>query len=331
MLGYKNTFYAVNSQESISSLQIVCKDITEFSQSWVDDFLATPKFRRDLTQRDILDFRLRDKEHRSILPYVDVEPVQVPCTRCVGCDLDRSRQWAVRCVNESDLHDQNCFLTLTYDDAHLPEDGSLHKDHLQKFWKRARFAGIKLRYFACGEYGSKFSRPHYHAIVFGYWPEDTMLYSFRQGQELYVSPLIAKLWPFGYHIVADVTFQSAAYVARYCLKKVRGREESENYYGDRQPEFVVMSRKPGIGADWLRKYHDDVYPADDIVISDKIHCKPPKYYDQIYDLDYGDLQMIKTIRRANAKALSIADLKRKEKHKQIIVKQRLKRNYENNI
>lgn len=259
----------------------------------------------------------------------------LPCGHCIGCRLERSRQWAVRCIHEASFHDDNCFLTLTYDDVHLPENGSLIKKDLTDFWKRLRRAIFpkKLRYFACGEYGSKFERPHYHACVFGYSPDDKKLYSIRAGSRLYISPLIAKLWPFGFHTIGDVTFDSAAYVARYVLKKVTG-DNADSHYNGREPEYVVMSRRPGIAHDWIRKFYDDVYPHDYVVIRDNIKCRPPKYYDQIYDFECnGDLEYVKNKRSdpANHQILSLDERWRKEKAKKIILQSRKKRNYEENI
>lgn len=258
--------------------------------------------------------------------------IEIPCGQCIGCRLERSRNWAVRCVHEASLYKENCFLTLTYDDLHLPSKGSLVKKDLQDFWKRLRKAiePNKLRYFACGEYGEQFQRPHYHACVFGYFPSDAKLYTIRFGSRLFISPLIGRLWPFGFHTIGDVTFDSAAYVARYVLKKVNG-DNAANYYDGRESEYVVMSRRPGIAKDWILKYYNDVYPNDYIVVRDKIKCKPPRYYDNIYDLECnGDLEYIKNKRCdvANHKSYSSDELYRKEKCKIVTVKKRLKRNYE---
>lgn len=266
----------------------------------------------------------------KISPF-DVENVEVitaACQQCIGCRLDRSKQWAVRCVHEASLHEENCFLTLTYDDLHLPLNGSLIKKDLQDFWKRLRkFLGTeRIRYYACGEYGSLLSRPHYHAIVFGYWPSDAKLFSFRSQTEYYISESLTRLWPFGFHQVTKVTFNTAAYVARYILKKINGNLKDEHYHG-LEPEYTVMSRKPGIATDWFLKFHDDVYPHDYIVISDKIKCKPPRFYDNLYDLNFGDIELIKEARKAH-KFLSIDELKRKEKYMEVNIKKRLKRNYE---
>lgn len=117
--------------------------------------------------------------------YTDME-VKVPCGKCKGCRLEYSRQWAIRCVHEAQMHDDNAFITLTYSQENIPKDRSIHKEELQKFFKRLRKnTNVKLRYFACGEYGKQKNRPHYHAIIFGYSFPDKTLYSKRKGNLYY--------------------------------------------------------------------------------------------------------------------------------------------------
>lgn len=266
---------------------------------------------------------------------ISIQYLELPCGQCTGCRLERSRSWAVRCVHEAQMHDENCFLTLTYDDDHLPSDGSLVKRDLTLFWKRLRkeIDPIRIRYFACGEYGSQFERPHYHACVFGWSPPDKKLYTIRSGAYLYISAMIGNLWPFGFHTIGDVTFDSAAYVARYVLKKING-DRQKDHYGKRVPEYVVMSRKPGIAHDWIEKYSSDVYPNDFVVIRDNIKCKPPRYYDKIYDEELnGDLVYLKNKRSdPRGKTIYTCDsLYRKENYKKTVIKHKLKRKYEENI
>lgn len=113
--------------------------------------------------------------------YIDM-PVTVPCGQCIGCRLDKSRDWAVRCLHEASLYQDNCFITLTYDDAHLDPLGSLNKDDFVKFMKRLRFQyGPKIRFFHCGEYGTLLNRPHHHACIFNFDFYDKELLSIRQG------------------------------------------------------------------------------------------------------------------------------------------------------
>jgi len=225
-----------------------------------------------------------------------VKTLSLPCGQCIGCRLERSRQWAIRCMHEAQMHTQNCFITLTYNDAHLPSDRSLHYRDFQLFIKRLRkrYPGRKIRYYMAGEYGENFGRPHFHACLFGIDFDDKKLWKRTTANSmLYTSRDLEILWPFGYSSVGDVTFESAAYVARYIMKKVTGKNAKEHYteidpesgeITTRKPEFTKMSLKPGIGYEWYKQYTSDVYPHDYVVIRGK-KVKPPKYYDKKYKID----------------------------------------------
>lgn len=270
-----------------------------------------------------------------------VRQVEVPCGQCIGCRLERSRKWAARCINEASLYDDNCFITLTYSQEYLPVHGSLVPEHLTLFMKRLRkMYGEGIKFFACGEYGEKFSRPHYHACLFNHDFKDRKLLTVRNNVNLYTSDSLSKLWPYGFSTVGDVTFESAAYVARYIIKKITGEKADEHYkkidyssgeYVDIQPEFVRMSRRPGIGRDWLLRYKDDVYPFDEHVING-VATKPPRYYDNIYDMiDHESMESIKLKRNAqaynNRDNTTLRRLKVREVVKNAQVNQ-LKRSYE---
>lgn len=226
-------------------------------------------------------------------------PIQIPCGQCIGCRLEKSRQWAMRCVLEASLYDQNTFLTLTYNDANLPADLSLSKRHLQLFMKRLRKRfGNDIRFYAAGEYGDRSLRPHYHLILFNFYPPDGELIRLRP-MPLYISESLLKLWPFGYHSFGMVSFDSASYVARYCTKKITG-PTAEAHYAGREPEFALMSRRPGIGAPWLERFQTDVYPSDTVVLRDGLKLKPPHYFDLLYDKFTSRLDDIKIKRRISA-------------------------------
>ena len=235
-------------------------------------------------------------------------PQQVPCGQCIGCRLERSRQWAIRCHHEASLHESNVFITLTYNDEHLPTDESIHVRELQLFMKRLRKKyPHKIRFYACGEYGENFGRPHYHACLFGHDFKDKKIWKLTNNEEpLYRSKSLEKLWPYGHSSIGEVTFQSAAYVARYIMKKQTGKN-AEEYYShinkttgeitQRVPEFTTMSRRPGIGKEWLNQYVSDVYPSDEIIINGK-RMKPPKFYDNQYEIEYpSDFEKLKKIRK----------------------------------
>jgi len=226
------------------------------------------------------------------------DPLTVPCGQCLGCRLERSRQWAMRCVHEASMHEHNVFITLTYDNEHIPPDGGLKKSDFQKFMKRLRkyAAPTKIRYYHCGEYGDNTNRPHYHAILFG-WNFDDWVYLFdsNSGCPIYTSPTLEKIWGKGFVTIGHVTFESAGYVARYCMKKLNGPLKNQvnkktglkpyerivNYASkpiEVMPEYSTMSRRPGIGRDWIARYTRDVYPKDFTTIRG-MRMRPPTYYD----------------------------------------------------
>lgn len=240
-------------------------------------------------------------------------PIDVPCGQCIGCRLEKSRQWAVRCVHEASLHDDNCFITLTFDNEHLQKRDvpwSINKRDVQLFMKRLRkkFFGNKqgnIKYYACGEYGDINKRPHYHILLFNFNFCDRTLYSIKNNNRYYISDALNELWPYGFSIIGDVTYQSSAYVARYCMKKITGDMSYEHYKSidtetgeihELEPEFSLMSRRPAIGKDWFDVYHDDLYPSDYCHIDGKRH-RIPSYYDRLLDqLDDNDLEYIKELR-----------------------------------
>lgn len=238
------------------------------------------------------------------------EAIQLPCGQCIGCRLERSRQWAVRCVHEASLYSQNCFLTLTFNDDHLPNPPTLDVRDFQLFMKRLRKRfGKGIRFFHCGEYGEKFGRPHYHCIIFNLDFPDKVLWKEYNGTKLYRSKILEELWPYGYSSIGAVTFESAAYVARYILKKVNG-DLAESHYSScpktgevftRKPEYTTMSRRPGIAKKWFDKYCADVFPSDEVILRDGVRMRPPKYYDSQYEIvSPDDLARVKSERKRKA-------------------------------
>lgn len=233
-------------------------------------------------------------------------PISVPCGRCIGCRLERSRQWAMRCLHEASLYERNCFITLTYNDQHLPYDRSLNVHHFQKFMKRLRKKyGDGIRFFHCGEYGELEQRPHYHACIFNHDFPDRQLWTVRNDVPLYTSAELEELWPYGFSTIGDVTFESAAYVARYVVKKVVG-DKAEDHYRytceitgqvfDRCPDYTTMSRRPGIGKGWIDKFLTDVYPSDTVIINGR-ECRPPRFYDKVFELLHSSHSQANKARR----------------------------------
>lgn len=255
----------------------------------------------------------------------------VPCGQCIGCRLDRSRSWAIRCVHEAELHDQNSFITLTYNNLHLPENGTLIKSDFQKFMKRLRknIHPRKIRYYHCGEYGEKMGRPHYHACLFGYDFEDKQIHSIRDGIKLYRSKMLEKIWGKGFCTVGEVTFESAAYVARYIMKKVNGEQAEEHYKRIDQntgeikeiiPEYTTMSRRPGIASEWYALFKNDVFPSDNLIHKGR-RIRTPRYYDNIYRHENPDAyDQLKADRVATMKANAEDNT-----HDRLLVKEKVKK------
>lgn len=222
-----------------------------------------------------------------------MDSFELPCGRCIGCKLDRTRSWAVRITHEAQLYDSNRFATLTYSDEGLPASRSLEYRDFQLFMKRLRreFRGVSsgpegnfpLRFFCAGEYGTRRLRPHYHAILFNLkLPDEARLMNGSMRSEI-----LEQLWRKGTVQLDDVTPRSAAYVAGYSVKKVYG-PRADAYYEDvvhletgevtrRRPEFVAMSLKPGIGAGWYEKYGKDLFPHD-FAVQEGRRYKVPRYY-----------------------------------------------------
>lgn len=235
-------------------------------------------------------------------PALGFAMIKIACGQCIGCRLERSRQWAMRCVHEAQMYERNCFITLTYNDASLEDyrargiDAdyrySVNVREFQLFMKRLRKKfGSGIRVFYCGEYGMSYGRPHYHAVLFNHDFEDKVLWQKRDEVLLYRSASLECLWPFGYSSVGAVTFQSSAYVARYILKKVTGNPSLKHYERicphtgmifQRLPEFAQMSN--GVGKAWYEKYKSDCYPHDRVYVNDSWQ-RPPRYYDELYQLE----------------------------------------------
>lgn len=227
--------------------------------------------------------------------------LQLPCGHCESCIEKRTRSWAVRCVLEAAQYENNCFLTLTYSDGCLPK-GGLCKSDLQKFIRRLRDSvDHPIRYFACGEYGEHTYRPHYHLIVFNWFPDDArFLKESKFGGYLFTSRKLQEIWPFGISSVGEVSFASCGYVARYCQKKLAKVNDTK--------EFCLMSRKPGIGERFIKEHLKDVYDTDKIYMKfgNSSSMPPSRYFDKVLEaVDPSAFEHIKNVRVDNAR-LSIA-------------------------
>lgn len=270
-------------------------------------------------------------------PSNAVESIILPCGRCSGCRLDKSRKWAIRVMHEAQMHEVNSFITLTFApftwvsngiraegypwfDTRQDSASTLRYVEFQRFMKRFKSRirdhyGKKIakliRFYMAGEYGEQFGRPHFHACIFGFnFPDRVFVCRSPSGAAVYRSKMLEELWPFGYSSVGELTFESAAYVARYCMKKITGNAADDHYdfidpaSGDRiwrTPEFNKMSLKPGIGAPWLDKFRTDVYPHDHIIVRGK-ECAVPRYYDKLLERMYGE-QFDRAIKLSNGQII----------------------------
>lgn len=269
-----------------------------------------------------------------VSPYVDSvvrDYITLPCGHCAGCRMAYSKQWSARCMAELQYHDSAAFLTLTYNTEHLPvnaygddENGeaikstSLRKRELQLFIKRLRrsFPDQQLRYFACGEYGSaeKTFRPHYHLIVFGLKLDDLVFFKRdTRGYNHYTSESVSRIWTDpktgeskGFVDVEEVNDKTCAYVARYTLKKLYGKEA---WYYERmnlEPPFLLMSRRPGIGKLYYDENKEKLLEFPELIFSTDKGGKKfalPKYFLDKLLLDFPEeAGKIKEARKTAAEA-----------------------------
>lgn len=224
----------------------------------------------------------------------------------------------------TDVRRKNSFVTLTYSQENLPVGNELVHRHFQLFMKKLRnhversqnskqeptkgrpsvHRGTqpkkpdinirkskkqnKIRYYMTGEYGDKEGRPHFHAILFNVAFSDKQYFKKSpSGEKIYTSATLDKLWAKGFASIGNVTIESAAYVARYVIKK-QGNKQTHQVIDpqtgeitNRKPEYSRMSRGEAIGKPWIRKYLSDVYP-DGMMVVNGIQTRPPRIYDQYY-------------------------------------------------
>lgn len=256
--------------------------------------------------------------------YFNNDYIDIPCGRCVGCRLDYSRDWATRCMLEAQYHSKTMFLTITYDDEHVPHSSyvqpetgeirdilTLSPRDFTLFMKRLRYYYFEkykkeLRFFACGEYGSSTFRPHYHAIVFNLDLDDLKeVKKSRSGFPLYESELVNKAWDKGYVLLSDNNWQTSAYTARYIMKKQKG--DDADFYDEYniEPEFVRMSRMPGIARQYYDDHKKDIYKNDEIILNDGLIVKPPRYFDDLFASEFPD--EFEEVRNKRIEAAKISD------------------------
>lgn len=248
----------------------------------------------------------------------------VPCGYCLGCRADQARDWSIRIMHETQMHNSAWFLTLTYSNERIPQHGSLYPPDLQRFFKalrRERPSGT-VSYYACGEYGEHTQRPHYHAVLYGVDFLDRHIHRDSHSGPVWRSKTLESHWPHGLSEFSTVTPASASYVAGYVRKKVSKRADPNHYTRvdpdtgeliDLQPEFNRMSLRPAIANRWIKKFWKEVYPRDEVIFDGR-KLRPPRYYDKWMDNHYPDIMFdVRYTRDQNAEALQEQKLAAKEK------------------
>ena len=240
----------------------------------------------------------------------------IPCGKCIGCRLENSKNKATQACYEAEEHKENWFLTITYDDDHLPEaepaineetgeemdpnpGGTLKPADLTNFMKKLRsyyerkYNHKGIRFMACGEYGSTTGRAHYHTICFNLpiLPKNMSFWKFNENHEtLWRCPELEKIWGKGMIVAGDVNWSTCAYVGRYITKKVGMPADKQHYKNlGIEPEFYRASNRPGIGKTYYEKHKEEIYKKDSMIVKKygggTMKVKPPKYYDKLYDIE----------------------------------------------
>lgn len=202
-------------------------------------------------------------------------PFEFECRKCLPCRLNIAREKAIRCVHEAQTHEDNIFLTLTYNDESLSSPWLQYED-FQLFMKRLRWSypERKITYMVTGEYGDKEKRPHWHAIVFNFKPEDEKYhYTSDRGDKVFTSQKVTELWQKGHIEYGSVTMDSAGYVARYAAKKLTHGKDHEHKY---HPIHKTSSKR-AIGRSWIEKHYKHTFENGFIVL-DGVRMKIPRYY-----------------------------------------------------
>lgn len=284
--------------------------------------------RLDIPAKDY--YALKKVSFRPIKGRIEIE---IPCGHCLGCRLDHANMWATRCEMERKNWQHNCFVTLTYNNDNLPVNknnlATLKKKDLQDFFKRLRYheSGKEewtltdeknpIRYFACGEYGPKGGRPHYHAIIFNWVPDDLKFYKFNKyGDPIYTSKKLQGIWGKGFVTVEFACEHNIQYCCQYVNKKAGIAPQSREYTGEikrewriderngepyehfirvqkrpkelREPEFITMSRAVGIGKKYYEENKEKIIRNKGILIKsgDKVKLRPiPKYFKKLWETE----------------------------------------------
>lgn len=289
------------------------------------DMLKVVPFKTDHVEKRA-DGKIIESDLAYSSPYSTVyrDSVDIPCGKCIGCRLDKSREWANRCSVELSYYKYNYFVTFTYNDDHLPinyyldedtgeikESQTLYKRDFQLFMKRLRkaynemFPDEQIRFYMSGEYGSRSFRPHYHSIMFNLFIPDLKPYKQNaQGDWLYTSEWLNSLWTtpkddvykrssgiLGYVVIGEVDWESIAYVSRYTIDKLNGKLDYVYEKFNIEKEFSLMSRRPGIGKQFYEDHKSEISTQDKFYIKGRNGARPftiPRYYSNLYAVEFPD-------------------------------------------
>lgn len=234
-------------------------------------------------------------------------PLQLPCGKCQPCLADRQGQWATRMWHHSMLFPVSSFCTFTYSDEHLPKPPSLVPRHLELLWKTMRIRGESFSYFAAGEYGARGLRPHYHAILFGYWPSDARILKRTTHGPLFTSAFVSSAWGRGFCSVAPVSMATMVYVAKYVLKAdavPKWVDPDTGEVVELVRPFSRMSRRPAIGLPWFERFGEsDAFRHDNCVVEGS-RRRVPRYYERkLREKSESEFRQMKA-RRAQARAMT---------------------------
>ena len=265
----------------------------------------------------------------------------IPCGNCWACNLNYSAQWATRIMSEVEKTEHNYFITLTYDDEHIPiaekmeyngssyendgtwggtlnpEDTHTFINSLRKYFER-KYKHKGMKYYYCGEYGTETLRPHYHFILMNCPLDISQFYGTHVDKNFkahWKSKELERFWDKGMIDICEVEWSCAAYVARYCMKKLQHDIPKQDYFKiGKLPEFVRMSRRPGIGTDYFNKNFEKIYQTDEIIMrtvkGNVGSIKPPKAWDK--KLEQINPELYEKIKESRRKAKDRADKLKQE-------------------
>lgn len=278
----------------------MCDNPTEFwlvknPMEWFGNFYITTRQYSERVQvnKEYILSKSNYNYENYVKKFNYVQTVWLPCGKCAQCVSQRCNSWTLRSTLEMQKYNNACCLTLTYDNEHLPENGNLNYKDVQLFIKKLRNKlnqdykqdgkKIEIKYMCACEYGSQKLRPHYHLILFNFFPPDIpkvggqlkpAVFS-KRGNPQYVSKLITDLWGKGRVTVGLCNHQTCRYVSQYCAKKLINKHPDYLKKCKECREKLVAS--VGFGLDWFKRNFRSVMSAGKVVFGGFTFAIP-KYF-----------------------------------------------------